>query len=428
MNIVRHVLISLAAATTVVGAALVGCGTTNNINTGGGTSGIGEACTRTFDCKSGLVCLSNQCFPAQTTEGDGGVSDGGEGGTSIITGPHLGLMNAACQTSLDCQPPLECIASGSVTLCKPVNYGLAVTGKSCVGECNAPADCCELPVGTSVSAYGYYSWGADGGVDISTYHAGPGYLSSVRCEDLTNYLAMGGGPSQCDLHQTYDNTYQSYLANVCVLYKQYCQCAPNTWACNNNQCSYTGGCAAPGVFETSFLRCPTYTRTNNVLSTTCNGADAGVLGSCAPSTCATNDDCAGKIPSGGSRTCSSNDAGTGTNCVCNQSACYFACAKDIDCPGGYSCDAASHLCKKTDCASDTECVYSMNDPRAKCVAGTCSLSCTRDVECGGSSSNICSGGFCKLSGCSSDHDCSSTQHKLCVTTPPATQFVGAVTN
>src|SRR5882672_6120868 len=161
MKIVGRILISLAGALAIVGAAVVGCSTTNNLNSGGGTSDIGETCTRTFDCKSGLVCEQNVCLKAApTTTADGGVLPVNDSGTP---GPHLGLLNESCQTSADCQSPFECINQS----CTIVSYGLTVTGNTCQ-ECKTPADCCELPVGVGLTPGFYlsqwYTQSVDGGV------------------------------------------------------------------------------------------------------------------------------------------------------------------------------------------------------------------------------------------------------------------------
>src|ERR1700722_7995843 len=99
MNTFWRFWISMAGAVALVGAAVAGCSTTNNLNSGGGTSNLGETCTRTFDCKSPLVCEQNVCLVgAVAPSADGGTVDGGEGGTGPA-GPHLGELNESCQTS-----------------------------------------------------------------------------------------------------------------------------------------------------------------------------------------------------------------------------------------------------------------------------------------------------------------------------------------
>jgi hypothetical protein len=411
MKIVGRLLISLAGAVVAVGVTLVGCGTTNNINSGGGTSALGESCSRTFDCQAHLACVENVCLPQAVV--DGGSADGGEGGITS-TGPHLGLLNESCQTSRDCQSPYECVGD----VCSSANYNLTATGKTCTGECNTPADCCELPVGFSVSL-GYLT---DGG---TSYRSLSG--SSVRCEDLLTFI--GGDTSAC-AGPLPDTLYS--LAQGCAYYQQYCQCTANTWACNNNQCAYTAPCTVPAVTAATAATCPPETRTGKQLGTTCNvtGGAATGNGTCSAG-CSANTDCDGKQPSGSGHTCSGADGGP-TNCTCYQSACYFACKADIDCASGSTCDGTTHLCKTTGCTMNSDCVLSSRNAQAQCVAGACQIACQSDVECKPATTGLyCLGGSCKAPGCSSDTDClgNGSAHAFCVTaTATAAVYSSAVTN
>jgi hypothetical protein len=415
MKIAGHLWAVLVGAVVAVGVGLAGCGTTNNVDTGGKTSGPGETCTRTFDCQAGLACLQNQCFPVTPTA-DGGAGAGSEGG--VATGPHLGLLNESCQTSSDCQAPLECIGDA----CTVVSYNLTSTGKSCTGECNAAADCCELPVNFSAFLSNWFTFPADGGFE--TVHPS---LSgaNLRCEDLLAYI--GGDASICN-QTTFPNNEQS-LAEGCFDYTTYCKCAANTWACTNNACSYTAPCSnAAG----SAANCPSETRTGRALGATCNVAGAGATGTCQAG-CTTAADCSDTFPSGSGHACSQADAGGG-NCTCYQSACYFKCTKDVDCASGSTCDTTTSLCKKSGCMTTADCVQSTSNPRAQCNAGACQIPCGNDVECisanggGGPPGTICSAGLCKAAGCSSDASCTtSSTHLFCVTAAAAT-YTSAVTN
>ncbi len=188
MKIVGRLLILLVGALTAAGMTVAGCGTTNNINSGGGTSGQGESCTRTFDCKTNLICEQNVCLPGPSmTTPDGGVvmMTTGDAGTMTMTGPHLGQLNESCQTTLDCQSPFECIGMR----CSVVNYGLTATGKSCA-ECTAPADCCELPVGFN-PGFLEYQTPVDGGFSV-LHELNSAY---VRCQDLLTFI--GGDATIC---------------------------------------------------------------------------------------------------------------------------------------------------------------------------------------------------------------------------------------
>jgi hypothetical protein len=402
---------------TVIGAALaagvgvggfVGCGTTNNINTGGGTSGAGESCTRTFDCKSGLVCLQNYCVAEAEPATDGGTVDGGDGGGTVIpTGPHLGLLNESCQTSADCESPLACLGNS----CKAISYNLTSTGKSCTGECNMAADCCELPANFD-PFYFSFSTLSDAGTVLHPTVEGPG----VRCEDILSYIV---DPTLCSAATIAGGD----LAQACFDYNTYCKCGANTWSCTSNQCVYAASCSTS---ISTVQACPSETRTGRGLSSTCNVPSGSTTGSCQAG-CAAAADCSGKFPTGASHACNVTDAGAG-DCTCYQSACYFKCSKDLDCASGSTCDATTSLCKKAGCSSNADCVQSTANPQAQCNMGACQVACKTDVECS-PPSTICSNGFCTAAGCSSDANCTGTNHMFCVTAAAATSaYAGAVTN
>jgi len=423
MKIVGRLLILLVAALGVAGAAVMGCGTTNNINSGQGTSDVGQSCTRTFDCKSGLICEQNVCYmPAGTTVGDGGVvvGDGGDASILVPTGPHLGALNESCQTTSDCESPLECLG----LRCSVVNYGLTATGKSCA-ECKTAADCCELPVGFAPDLD--YELLTDAG-----FYAGEQELftGNVRCQDLLGFI--GGDPTICGSAATLPPV-QAGLASACFYYNAYCgSCgASGPWACTAaGSCVYMGACTATGTSAaTAAAACPSETRLGHALSPTCNSTDGGATGACAAG-CVLDSDCAGKTPAGTGHACSTADAGNG-DCSCNAGACYFTCKSDLDCAAGKTCDTTgTHLCKTTGCTTDSDCIQSLGNAMGKCMTGTCNIACTKDTDCNNPPSTICSAGFCMASGCTSDVDCTSgNAHSFCVTAPAtATTYSSAVTN
>ncbi len=419
MKIVGRVLISLAGTVALISAAIVGCSTTNNLDTGRGTSGQGETCTRTFDCKDGFVCQQGVCFATAGSVSDGGVLGDGGDGSVVTTGPHLGELRESCQTSRDCESPLECIGQE----CSVVNYGLTATGKVC-GECNTPADCCELPVGFSAGFLEYEVLSDGGFVNYVTLNQ-----SSLRCEDLLKFI--GGDATVCSNAATLPS-YQQDLATGCFYYNTYCgSCGANgPWQCTNNSCVYTAPCTSIGTVTAQAVgSCPTETRLGHGLgSGTCNPTDGGVSGACAAG-CSTATDCDGKIPTGTNHACSASDAGGGGNCTCNAGACYFSCKSDLDCAAGKTCDTTVHLCKTGGCTADADCIQSLGNPRAKCTMNTCSVACTKDTECNPPSS-ICSAGTCQAAGCTSDVDCTGGgAHSFCVAAPMnTTQYSGAITN
>ncbi len=420
MKIVGRVLITLAGALALVSAAVVGCSTTNNLNNGQGTSGPGETCTRSFDCKSGLVCEQGVCFASSTSVSPDGsiiVVDGGDGG-STMTGPHLGELHESCQTSRDCESPLECIGQE----CSVVNYGLTATGKTCV-ECNTAADCCELPVSFYAGDL-YY----DVLLDSGTYASGQLYNTSLRCQDLATFI---GDTTTCANAANFAPGLQD-VATACFYYNTYCgTCGANgPWACNNNACVYNAPCTVSGtIVQERAAQCPSETRLGHALSTLCNSADGGTTGACSAG-CAMDSDCAGKTPIGTNHTCSAADAGGGGSCICgSDKACYFSCTSDLDCAAGKTCDTTAHLCKTGGCTADADCIQQLGNPNGKCMMNTCSISCTKDTDCS-PPSTICSAGFCKAAGCTSDVDCNGGgAHSFCVTTPPTTtQYSSAITN
>jgi hypothetical protein len=437
MKIVGRILVSLAGAVALVGAVVTGCSTTNNLNNGGGTSQLGETCTRTFDCADKLVCEQNVCLmPAATKAPDGGAIIPPDSGTPV--GPHLGLLNESCQTSSDCQSPLACIDQS----CSVVSYGLTASGKSCA-ECQSAKDCCELPIGAYLTPNFYLPvWytEADGGVFLAHGAGGKTGIQAnellaqnLRCEDLLAFI--GGDASICANSASFIAGDQDGLASGCFVYNTYCgSCGANgPWACTGGQCSYTAPCTTTaGGTETAALinACPTASRLRTGFSSTCASPDGGAGGTCTAG-CMADTDCAGKIPSDSTHACGTPDAG-GANCVCYQptSQCYFKCGSDLDCAAGKSCDAATHLCKTQPCTTDPDCIVSLHNAMGKCTMGTCTVACTKDTDCSPPSS-ICSNGSCMPTGCTSDIDCTTgSAHSFCVTTPAATttQFSSAVTN
>jgi hypothetical protein len=436
MKIVGRLLISLVGALAVAGAAVAGCSTTNNLNNGQGTSGLGETCTRSFDCKTGLVCEQNVCLAsAATTTPDGGVLPTGDSGTVTPPGPHLGLLNESCQTSADCQSPFECIGQQ----CSVVSYGLTATGKSCA-ECKTAADCCELPVNVYLTTNAYlnpwYAADADSGLLVahgangSTGNSATSLLTeNLRCQDL---LAFVGGDATICANAASFTLNQETLASACFLYNTYCgSCGANgPWTCTaGGQCSYSASCTAVGTAVTELANaCPTASRLRSGFTTTCSSPDGGAGGTCTAG-CAVDSDCAGKTPSDSTHACSSSDAGTPTcTCYAGTSQCYFKCASDLDCAAGKACDAATHLCKTEGCTTDADCVQSLRNPMGKCTTGACTVACTKDTDCSPPSS-ICSAGSCLASGCTSDIDCTGyNAHAFCVTAPGGTTYSSAVTN
>jgi hypothetical protein len=386
-------------------------------------SAQGESCTRTADCQSNLVCLSNVCVggvrPVEAgtpaAENDAGSSDAGvaaspDAGVDAGVNPGLSQIGEACQTTRDCAAGLDCVpASGGTSVCDIVSYGIMAGNKTCSGECGAAADCCDLPTGLGLSG---------------TNDAG-GYVSVLNCQDIL-FVMLGGSTSVCATHPLSGTP----AALGCFYYQTYCNCAPNTWACNGGRCIYTASCQA--TIADSLGGCPSFTRSRSALNTTC---DIG-SGKCraASSGCSTDTDCNGLLVTDVvGVTCRGGD------CACFTGACYLKCAKDLDCQNGYSCDATKKLCVPTPCSDDAECFSRLGKARARCKSGVCGIPCAVDRDCSPSgdipgqpfNGTVCGpDGVCAPVGCTSDADCATTggPRLFCVAPANASPVHSAIKN
>jgi hypothetical protein len=408
MNVSGRIVSSAAGLSLALGALLAACSSSSN-NSTPGESAAGQSCEQTADCKSPLVCIDNVCQQAPTTATtsttDGGnAGDGASDAGTTVTGPHLGLVGEACQTAKDCSANLDCVASEIGNVCEMVSLGLTPTGKTCGGQCNAPSDCCELPVGI-----GSLEYETDGGVFTT--------VGVHSCQDVLT--ALSGTSSTC-----LSGSLNSFQKTACFYYETYCDCAVNTWNCSSSHvCQYVAGCTTSAANTVN--GCPSETRTGAGLSAVCtipSGASSGTCGP--PPSCMTATDCNGKAV-----TDVSGAVCTNGNCTCYNSGCYLTCQGNLDCQAGYTCDTTTHLCAAAQCTMDADCISSSENTLAKCVSGACKIPCTTDYQCNagatGSSptdftGNVCSSGYCTPLGCSSDSDCSTGEvNTFCVTPTPA---------
>ena len=413
----------------LVGTALVATGAVGGCSSSSQPpvlSAAGESCARTADCGTGLVCVEDTCVArgASAPVAEGGAIFPPEAGVAAAAPAGLeeaGLPDAAppprvsdlgesCLVPSDCAAGLVCVpsASGAGGTCDLASYGLQATGKTCSGECVTGADCCELPVGITLTA------GA-----VKT------------CQDILT-LGLGGNTSQCALDASAPSP---DVSAACFLYATYCStCASSAiWSCNASQCVYTGPCKTYGLVLGG---CPSQTRTGRPLSPFCD-TTAGKCQSTALGVCDVASDCNGKGTTDGAGTCRGGD------CTCYLNSCYLSCASTLDCAQGYTCDATMNVCTKSaTCSSDAQCASQTGALNAKCVSGACKMSCTSDRECGGSGlvpgsgdagafgGQVCgTDGFCEPLGCATNADCQEANHNMnpggskvnyfCVT-PPAT--------
>jgi hypothetical protein len=332
---------------------------------------------------------------------------GGDGGAAPKGDASQGRIGEACQTTSDCAQGLECVAtSAGASVCDIASFGLTPSSKTCSGECGVAADCCELPPGLGVSGY------ADGG-----------FIYAQNCQDILQVLLGGNQAAACSQPTT--------MSNACFFYQTYCQCGANAWACNAGRCNYTGSCS-PGFGVNQLGGCPSLTRSGASLNATCNTSTASCGSSSPP--CSTDAGCDGHpVVDRGGVTCRGGD------CACLTGGCYLKCAKDLDCPNGYSCDASRNVCVPSGCSNDAQCFSQLGMARAKCNAGTCGIPCMVDLDCspsgdiGGQVFNgtVCGpNGFCAPVGCTSDADCSRTgsaPRTFCVA-PSVSTVRSAITN
>jgi hypothetical protein len=387
-------------------------------------SAEGESCSRTADCASGLVCIADSCVPRTTgpVAIDAGVvvvvSEAGapaaaagaeRGGVpEAAPPPRMGGRGESCAIASDCETGLVCVpsASGVGDVCDLASYGLTPTGKTCSGECATGADCCELPLDTTI-----------------------GTTAVKTCQDVLG-VVLAGNTTQCA-----SAVPGSDVGVGCFVYATYCStCATsNVWSCSAGQCVYGGTCQNSGV---ELGGCPGETRTGRPLSPFCD-TTAGKCQVTPLGICNRPADCDQKGTSDGAGTCRGGD------CTCYQGGCYFSCASTLDCGQGTTCNTAMKLCLQSGtCSSDARCASQLGVVNAKCVGGSCKISCTSDRQCGGSGllqnpgsdagsfgGKVCgSDGFCQDLGCASDADCQELDHNMnpggstlnyfCVT-PPA---------
>jgi len=450
MKISGFISCAIAGMGAVAGMAAVSCGSSSASAV---ASALGQSCTRTSDCKSGLVCINDTCVETPSL-------DAGAGGAVSPDGAVPAQLGLPCATTADCDSPLlTCVPFNSAVggLCDYANFGIvnpdAGALMTCTGECITAADCCELPAPAEPATItiAEEEMFNDAGMLVIT-PAKTIYLD--QCQSILD-VGLGGDPSVCG-----GTGLDAVTAESCFYYQTYCACAPNTWTCTNNACVYTAPCTVGTEIvlgDTATLGdCPTESRATRRETATCSGAaDAATGGSCQASTCTDSASCNDTLASGTATECQ-NGA-----CTCYQDGCYLPCAQNLDCPAGYSCDTTNRVCKQVPpkkCTTNNDCVDVSvlpglpSNATAICdpSSSTCRVPCTIDHDCsissgavlalGAFSGNFCSGGFCtavvssSLS-CTTNADClanpaaGSTVNMFCVApTPTSTAVTSAVTS
>jgi len=356
--------------------------------------GEGESCTRRADCVANLLCIDQRCT-------DGAPADGGEGN---IPAPRLGIRGDSCESVSDCGPGLTCILRMGGGVCDLEDYGLEPSGNVCGGECLAAEDCCELP---PVLAAAYTS-----------------------CEKLVQNRLAGNPRTSCPT----TTPIALELAKPCFDYNTYCDCGADTWECANSRCSYTAECTVSGD---TWSGCPSFSRTNGALTTTCTD------GACSPAAnpCMDAADCVGQAPADLAVPCiDASCLCAEDECMCVNERCYVGCDEDLDCPLPFAC--VENVCTATaTCFSDSQCQVLRADVTAECREGTCVTPCARDQDCsdsgvvgGGAAFNamVCGpDGTCQRLGCTEHEECDAGPVRtFCIEAPaPAAERVrSAVTD
>jgi hypothetical protein len=455
---IRSISICLAAA--ALSAVFLGSGCSDDSTPAGTPSAKGESCTRTADCKSGLICIGGTCVtgPGSTSEDGGSKGTGGssptgsggapgtgggqatppgalggegesctrradcqealacilqtctksgspggttpDGGGPPVSVPTLGQRGETCQSVRDCADGLTCIPRPGIAsgICDLEKYGLTPTGKVCGGECKSAKDCCELPPNVQI-------------VDQTTSTL----VIAKSCTDIVEEL-LGGDGTVCDAANV-----SAALDVPCFYYKAYCDCAANTWTCDGAACVYTAKCTKD---NNVFHGCPTRSRlgdptSNPTCDTATNKCQPVVTGCATPKDCETN-----PVFDDPADTCEVGE------CTCIEKKCYRTCDADLDCAAHYTCDTKQHVCTPAaGCSSDAACAAALNDVTAICKAEKCVVPCTTDHQCSGSGINsnagpftarVCSkAGVCEPLGCASDDECTSQAglHTFCIDVP-----------
>ncbi len=421
----RSLIITLIGAASLGAALIVGC---SDKDAKPASSKAGESCVRTADCADGLSCIANVCYAS------GHVSSGGEAGSSGPALPSLGGEGESCSSRLDCEAGLGCFnqrcttppttmvgeggapstgielgergetcrvngdckaalvcvpstAASGIGVCDLSKYGVEPTGKTCGGECLAPADCCQLPTQLQTPTI-------------------------KSCKDIDD--AITTGPIDC--------TAAGATSTLCFQQATYCSgCSAKTWDCTDNTCVYKPACVPTAVNDAP-TGCPTYSRLYPT-GLTCDATLKTCTGATAPGGCTTDPSCAGKPVF--DRTLFSTDVCTAGECTCyaGNKECYRKCSRDIECAVGSTCNATSHVCISVGaCTADSECALLHSSLDWKCNAGTCAKSCAADRDCSPSghlsatfNGTVCAAnGFCQtLSGnCTDKTQCPAAPNGL----------------
>jgi len=377
-------VVSLIGATSMAMALLVGCGD-DDVKPAQVTSKVGQSCTKTADCESGLSCIDNVCYktPPQAAGGGAGetqvlppeppvlggegescssrldcaeplgcfnnrctMGSTGEGGAPSGPAIQLGARGESCRVNGDCEKDLICVPSAltGTGVCDIADFGIEPTGKICGGECLEDADCCQLPIALHTATI-------------------------TSCADIADQIKSGSIDCAAPATPT--------AKTLCFEQATYCDCDDDTWSCTDNACVYGVACVVAAGADVP-TGCPSYSRTRSLAALTCNADTLTCVGpQAAPCTndksCDTKPvfDRPGDVCGVGECTCYSGNK-----------QCYKKCARDIDCGANQACDSKTKLCAPSGtCTSDSYCAVLKGSTDFKCNDGNCVRACRVDRDC-----------------------------------------------
>ena len=414
-------MISLVGVTSMALALLVACGDDDDNNTTKQVpSKVGESCTKTADCESGLSCIGQVCYKTAPPAAGGAAGDGsvnptppvlggegesctsrltcmdglacfnnrcsaapsGEGGATGGTGVQLGVRGESCRVNSDCGTDLVCVAGVAGTgVCDVASFGVVPTGLTCSGECTDAADCCQLPMAL--------------------------HTATIKsCQDIADAIKVGAYDCKAPA--------AGAAASLCFQQATYCECGDDLWSCDEDThaCVYEAECD-PALALGVPSGCPTQSRLFDISAKTCNADTKTCVGPIVAAGCTNDKSCEGKqiFDSAAGDVCTAGECA----CYSGNKQCYRKCARDIDCGAGQICGDKSKLCEPdAACVTDSQCAIANHNVAYKCNDGTCAQSCTSDRDCspsgvgGAFTGRVCGNdGFCAsvAQDCNEDSQC-----------------------
>jgi hypothetical protein len=390
-------------------ALLVGCGD-DDTKPVPVTSKVGQSCTKTADCDSGLSCIDNVCYKTPPPPNGGGAGDTsvtppeppelggegescssrldcaepyrcfnnrcstnemtGEGGATGGLGIQLGARGESCRVNGDCDKDLICVPSTltGTGVCDLADFGIEPTGRSCGGECLEDTDCCQLPIALHTATI-------------------------TSCADIADEISKASIDCEAPATPT--------AKTLCFEQATYCECEKDTWSCTDNACVYGLECVVAAGADVP-TGCPSYSRTRSLAALTCNADTLTCVGAQVTTNCTNDKSCDTKpVFDRPGDVCAAGEC----TCYSGNKQCYKMCARDIDCGANQICDTKKVCVSVGACTSDSACAVQKGSTDFKCHEGACTRACLVDRDC--SPSGILSNGTFNGQVCAADGFCAS---------------------